>query len=75
MAQAPTSALPKPGGPLVLVVSLKKQTVTVYDDGKQIAKSPISSGQPGHPTPTGIFSILEKNRVHHSNLYLSLIHI
>lgn len=69
MAQAPTSALPKPGGPLVLVVSLKKQTVTVYDDGKQIAKSPISSGQPGHPTPTGIFSILEKNRVHHSNLY------
>ena len=23
----------------------------------------------GHPTPTGIFSILEKNRIHHSNLY------
>ncbi|MCZ7594865.1 MAG: L,D-transpeptidase family protein [Hyphomicrobium sp.] len=59
----------QPSGPLVLVVSLSKQTVTVYDDGKQIAKSPISSGMSGHPTPTGIFSILEKNRYHYSNLY------
>jgi lipoprotein-anchoring transpeptidase ErfK/SrfK len=63
------TTLPKPTGPLVIVVSLNSQTVTVYDDGKQIAKSPISSGMPGHPTPTGVFSILEKNRIHHSNLY------
>ncbi|MBZ0211029.1 MAG: L,D-transpeptidase family protein [Hyphomicrobium sp.] len=67
--EKPATALPKPSGPLVLVVSLSKQTVTVYDDGKQIAKSPISSGMSGHPTPTGIFSILEKNRYHYSNLY------
>jgi len=67
--EKPTSALPKPTGPLVLVVSLNNQTVTVYDDDKVIAKSPISSGMTGHPTPTGVFSILEKNRVHHSNLY------
>jgi hypothetical protein len=53
----------------VVVVSIGKQTVTVYDDGKVIAKSPISSGMTGHPTPTGIFSILEKNRYHYSNLY------
>ena len=53
----------------MLVVSIGKQTVTVYDDGKVIAKSPISSGMSGHPTPTGIFSILEKNREHYSNLY------
>lgn len=63
------STLPKPKGPLVLVVSINNQTVTVYDDGKQIAKSPISSGMRGHETPTGVFSILEKNRTHHSNLY------
>jgi lipoprotein-anchoring transpeptidase ErfK/SrfK len=63
------STLPKPTGPLVLVVSLNNQTVTVYDDGKVIAKSPISSGMNGHETPTGIFSILEKNRTHFSNLY------
>jgi hypothetical protein len=65
----PVVALPKPSGPLVLVVSIGKQTVTVYDDNKVIAKSPISSGMSGHPTPTGIFSILEKNRYHYSNLY------
>ena len=67
--EKPTVALPKPTGPLVLVVSIGKQTVTVYDDNKVIAKSPISSGMSGHPTPTGIFSILEKNRYHYSNLY------
>jgi len=64
-----TSTLPKPSGPLVIVVSLNNQTVTAYDNGKVIAKSPISSGMNGHPTPTGIFSILEKNRSHFSNLY------
>ena len=67
--EKPVIALPKPSGPLVLVVSIGKQTVTVYDDNKVIAKSPISSGMSGHPTPTGIFSILEKNRYHYSNLY------
>jgi lipoprotein-anchoring transpeptidase ErfK/SrfK len=67
--EQPAAALPKPNGPLVLVVSIGKQTVTVYDDGKVIAKSPISSGTSANPTPTGIFSILEKNRTHYSNLY------
>jgi L,D-transpeptidase catalytic domain len=67
--EKPVVALPKPSGPLVLVISIGKQTVTVYDDNKVIAKSPISSGMSGHPTPTGIFSILEKNRYHYSNLY------
>lgn len=69
--EKPSKALPKPSGPLVLVVSLGRQTVTVYDDGKQIAKSPISSGTRSNPTPTGVFSILEKNRTHRSNLYNS----
>jgi hypothetical protein len=67
--EKPAATLPKPTGPLVLVVSLGRQTVTVYDDGKVIAKSPISSGTASNPTPTGIFSILEKNRYHYSNLY------
>src|SRR5665647_2031725 len=31
------STLPRPSGPLVIVVSIGKQTVTVYDDGKVIA--------------------------------------
>ena len=67
--EKPAAELPRPSGPLVLVVSIGKQTVTVYDDNKVIAKSPISSGTSSNPTPTGIFSILEKNRTHYSNLY------
>ncbi len=65
----PTSTLPKPNGPLLLVVSLGKQTVTVYDGVNKIATAPISSGMRGRETPTGIFSLLEKNRYHYSNLY------
>jgi hypothetical protein len=63
------STLPKPTGPLVLVISIGKQTVSVYDGTQKIAVSPISSGMPGHDSPTGIYSILEKNRYHYSNLY------
>lgn len=56
-------------GPLVLSVSLAKQRVTVYDSTEVVAQSPISSGRVGYSTPTGVFTILEKNRIHHSNLY------
>ena len=57
------------GRPLFLMVSLNKQRVYVYDAEEQIAEAPISSGARGHPTPTGIFSILQKRRRHYSNLY------
>ena len=56
-------------GPLVLVVSLKHQRVTVYDRSGVIAVSPISSGRVGNPTPMGVYSILEKQKMHYSNLY------
>jgi hypothetical protein len=56
-------------GPLVLNVSLARQRVTVYDGTEVVAQSPISSGRVGYGTPTGVFSILEKRRMHYSNLY------
>ena len=56
-------------GPLLLIVSIRKQTVTLYDAGVAVAESPISSGTPANPTPTGIFSILEKDLWHRSNIY------
>lgn len=55
--------------PLVIVVSIKNQRVTVYDESGVIAVSPISSGRVGNPTPMGVFSVLEKNKIHYSNLY------
>jgi lipoprotein-anchoring transpeptidase ErfK/SrfK len=58
-----------PEGPLVITVSLRRQRVTVWDQHGVMMEAPISSGKLGTPTPTGVFSILEKNRVHFSNLY------
>ena len=58
-------------GPLVLSVSLAKQRVTVYDGTEVVAQSPISSGRVGYATPTGVFSVIGKERMHYSNLYQS----
>jgi hypothetical protein len=54
---------------LGIIVSLEKQQLTLYADGEPIARSPVSTGKPGHDTPAGVFSIIEKDRWHHSNLY------
>lgn len=56
-------------GPLVINVSLSRQRLTVYDSSGAIAESPVSSGRVGYSTPTGVFTVLEKQRMHHSNLY------
>jgi hypothetical protein len=56
-------------GPVVIVVSLPDQLVTVYRNGIRIAVSTCSTGRPGHTTPTGTFVILQKDVDHHSSLY------
>jgi lipoprotein-anchoring transpeptidase ErfK/SrfK len=58
-------------GPLVVNVSLARQRLTVYDASGPIAVSPVSSGRVGNSTPMGVFSIVQKKRMHHSNLYNS----
>jgi len=58
-----------PKGPLQIVVSVGTQKVTLFSNGVRVAQGPVSTGVPGHPTPTGVFSIIEKDRYHHSNLY------
>jgi lipoprotein-anchoring transpeptidase ErfK/SrfK len=60
-------AMPK--GPLQIVVSIAEQHVTLYSNGVRVAQGPVSTGVPGRPTPTGVFSIIQKDRFHHSNLY------
>lgn len=67
-----TTLLPKRtpnGAPVQIVISLKKQKMTVYEGTKRVATSRISSGQRGHETPSGIFSIIHKKRRHYSNIY------
>jgi L,D-transpeptidase catalytic domain len=58
-----------PKGPLQIVVSIGSQKVTLFSNGMRVAQGPVSTGVPGRPTPTGVFSIIEKDRYHHSNLY------
>lgn len=58
-----------PQGPLVVVVSLDEQRAYVYRNGIAIGISTISSGRKGHVTPTGVFTILQKEREHYSNKY------
>lgn len=59
----------KPVGPLYAVVSLADQHVTFYDANGLYARGLVSTGVPAHPTPAGIFTILEKERWHRSNIY------
>ncbi len=66
-AKAPFGELPK--GPLQMVVSIGGQHVTLYANGQRIEQARVSTGTPGHPTPLGVFSVIEKDRFHRSNLY------
>jgi hypothetical protein len=69
-AEASKPEPPKqPSGPLILAISIGNQRVTIYDNGTPVAVSPVSTGMPGHPTPMGIFSVIQKQRWHHSNIY------
>src|SRR5215475_9173825 len=59
-----------PGAPMLAIVSLSDQRVSIYDgQGRRILQSPVSSGQTGLETPAGIFSVVQKKEVHQSNVY------
>ncbi len=58
-----------PDGPVAIVVSIPDQRVHVYRNGIRIAVSTCSTGKPGHATPTGVFTILEKDKNHRSSTY------
>ena len=60
-----------PAGPLHIIISIKKQQMTLYAGGQPVAHSQVSTGVPGHPTPQGVFSVIEKQIYHESNLYSS----
>jgi lipoprotein-anchoring transpeptidase ErfK/SrfK len=54
---------------VTMLVSLRDQRGYVYRDGQRIAVTTVSTGVPGHDTPTGVFPIMGKERIHHSNRY------
>src|SRR5580704_7902315 len=64
-ATAPRDA----GEPIMAIVSIKSQQVTIYDADGWILRAPVSTGISGRETPTGVFSVIDKDKDHHSNLY------
>lgn len=58
-----------PDGPVAIIVSLPDQLVHVYRNGIRIGVSTCSTGKPGHATPAGVFTILQKDKDHHSSTY------
>jgi hypothetical protein len=67
-ARDKAAAKPAPG-PLIAVVSLARQRISIYGSEGLLAQSAVSTGQAGHRTPTGVFSVIQKNRFHRSNIY------
>ena len=57
------------GEPVMAIVALRSQRITVYDAKGWILRAPVSSGSKGRETPAGIFSVIQKVEEHYSNLY------
>lgn len=58
-----------PKGPVLVYVDLSEQIAMVYRNGVRIAATTVSTGKPGHTTPTGVFTILQKDAKHRSSTY------
>jgi hypothetical protein len=61
------NAVPK--GPMLLMVSIAQQKAYLYRNGIRVGATTVSTGKKGHETPTGVFTILQKNKDHKSNRY------
>lgn len=68
LADAPKDTA-KPQGPIVIAISIDKQQLKLYDSNGLFAESPVSTGMRGHSTPMGVFSVIQKNKYHRSNIY------
>src|SRR5262245_35839120 len=64
-ATAPRGA----GEPIMAIVSIKSQKVTIYDADGWILRAPVSTGTTGRETPAGVFSVVQKDKDHRSTLY------
>lgn len=66
---APVPAGADGGSGVAIVVSLAEQRAYVFRGDKLMGVTTVSTGKPGHDTPSGEFTILEKKAFHRSNLY------
>jgi hypothetical protein len=64
-----TTAPRDAGEPIMAIVSIKTQHVTLYDADGWILRAPVSTGTTGRETPAGVFAVVEKEKDHRSNMY------
>ncbi len=67
--EAPEKEAVKPRGPVIIAISIEKQHLKIYDANGLFAEAPVSTGMKGHSTPMGVFSVIQKQKLHHSNIY------
>ncbi len=67
VGQDPFGNMPK--GPLQIFVSIDQQKLHLYSDGTHVADTSIATGVPSLPTPLGVFSVIQKQVFHRSNIY------
>jgi L,D-transpeptidase catalytic domain len=58
-----------PKGPLQIIISINQQKLHLYSDGVHVADSSVATGVPRLPTPQGVFSVIQKQVFHRSNIY------
>ena len=66
-SKGPFGDIPK--GPIEIFVSIDQQKLHLYSDGAHIADTSIATGVPSLPTPLGVFSVIQKQVFHRSNIY------
>ena len=66
-SKEPVSDIPK--GPQQIFISINQQKLHFYSNGVHVADTSIATGVAAHPTPFGVFSIVQKQVFHRSNIY------
>jgi L,D-transpeptidase catalytic domain len=56
-------------GPLQIFISINQQKLHLYSDGVHVADTSIATGVTSLPTPLGVFSVIQKQVFHRSNIY------
>jgi L,D-transpeptidase catalytic domain len=58
-----------PKGPVQIIISVDQQMLHLYSDGSHVTDTRVATGVPDHPTPIGVFTVIQKSILHHSNIY------
>jgi L,D-transpeptidase catalytic domain len=67
ISKVPFGDVPK--GPLQIFISIDQQKLHFYSGGAHVVDELVATGVPSHLTPMGVFSVIARDRYHHSTIY------